>query len=583
MAFFPSPAHRKWSQVKAGLAGYVPGYLAADTVAGLTVMVVAVPQCMAYAIIAGVPPAYGLYTAIVSGMIGSLFGSSRHLITGPSNATSLMFALTLAPLAGRFNPAEILFFYTFLIGFFKFGMGFFRLGRLVHYISESVIIGFTAGAGILIAGNQLKNFLGVQIPDSSGMGFFSGLIGVVRNAGDANPYDVAIASGTVIVILVLRRWNRNIPGPLLAIVLAAMVVFVFGLNRYGVRTVGDIGRIPRSLPPFRVFTFDFAAAGALAPGALAMAVVGLMEATAISRSIAASTRQRLSSNREFVAQGLANLIGPFFSNYASSCSFTRSAVNFQAGARTRMGGVLSAVFVGVVLLGFGPLGEFVPVASLAGLLMVVAYHMISKERLRLAVRAGRESSIIMVVTMAATILLRIDVAIGLGVAASLLFFIRSAGAGKFTLLAPTDDQRFVEIPLKRVREDMIRGKPIIFNLAGAICFGAMDEFFQQIEPILEFKPRAVILRMRRVGTVDSSAVIALENIHREISARKIPMLICGVDSQLLRTLDSAGIVDTVGPGRVLTSSDVLFDSVQSALLLANSMADAPTRGDEHAG
>jgi sulfate permease, SulP family len=552
----------------------------ADLFAGLTVAVVAVPQSMALAILAGAPPVFGLYTSIVSCLVGAAFGSSRHLVTGPTNATAIMFAATLAGRDGSTDMLAAICLYTFLIGAFKFAFGLFRLGRLTDYISDSVIVGFTAGAGILIAGNQLKQFLGVTTAASSGHGFLRNVLDSLQAADTTNPYAVAIALGTVVTILGLQRVDRRVPGALLAYVGGAAAVYAFDLGSKGVVTAGDLAAIPPGLPGFTRVPFDMDTIQRLAGGAFAVAVIGLMEATSISTAIATRSGQRLNTNREFMAQGLANMVGAFFSNFASSGSLTRSALNYQSGARTRMASAFSGVFVAVVLVSFGSLGEYIPIASLAGLLMVVAYQMVDRSRLRLALRAGRESAIVLVATMAATLALRIDLAIYLGVILSFMFFIHQSSKAYLTVLLPAGDKGFREVPPEEVDEGHVTGKVVLVNIIGAMYFGASDDYVSQIRAIAACRPGAIVIRLRRVSNIDSSGLAAIEGVHDDLRAQGIPLLVCGIDDRLLRILTRSGLVEKIGSERVIASHDLMFNSVRETMDLAESLIAS---GDESAG
>jgi len=567
-----------WRKAVGTARNYTRDSLSADIVAGLTVAVVALPQSMAYALIAGVPAVYGLYTAIVAGIIGAAFGSSRHLNSGPTNATSLMFASTMAAIpaiyTNRLPPAEMVFLLTLMVGAFKLAFGLLRLGSLVNYISNSVIVGFTAGAGILIAGNQIKNFLGVEVP--AGLSFFDTVRDTFRVADTANPYTVVIAAGTLVAVLVTWRINRRLPAPLIAVIGAAVAVFALDLEGKAVKTIGDI---PRSLPPFHMVKVDIEVARAMVSGAIAMAIVGLMEATSISKAIAGRSGQRLNSNREFTAQGLANIIGAFFTNFASSGSPTRSVVAYGSGGKTRIAGVLSGVFVAIVVLVFGPMARYIPIAALAGLLMVIAVRMVSREQMLLAWRAGRGSAAVMLTTLVATLTLRLDYAIYLGVVLSLLLFIRRSSAMHITRLVPLAEGRYNEVPIEGTDETEIAGQSVIINVAGEMFFGAMEGFRRQINAVIDLGPRAIVLRLKRVDHVSSTAIATLDRLRERLEERGITFVICGVSEELLGTLRSSGFLDRFGGHRVIKAESCIFDSTQAALKVADVLSGTA----EHAG
>jgi SulP family sulfate permease len=307
-----------------------------------------------------------------------------------------------------------------------------------------------------------------------------------------------------------------------------------------------------------------------------------MEATSISRAVAASTGQRLDPNREFMAQGLANVGGAFFSCFASSGSLTRTALNYQAGARTRAAGMISAATVAVVVLLLGPLGQYVPIPALAGLLIVAAWQMVNRERLVLAFRAGWESACVLVVTAAAVLLVRIDWAIYIGVGLSLAFFIKQSSALYVSILIPTEDDQFQDASLEEVDPERIHGRILVLNVVGAMYFGAMDEYRAAIERTFDANPRAVILRLRRVTNLDSSGLATLKDLHEQLRDRGIPLVLCGVDRWLLRVLRHARLVRAIGEDRVLASGDLMFNSMRHALGLARELA-AGESARRHAG
>ena len=544
-----------------------------DIVAGLTVTVVALPQSMAYAIIAGVPPAYGLYTSIVSGLVGSLLGSSSHLITGPTNATALMFAATLAAYDGDISGAELVVLYTFMIGVLKLIFGAAGFGGLVRYVSDAVIIGFLAGAGCLIVGNQIEPFFGIEVASTQGQPFLLRMVEILGHTVEANPYTVGLSVGTVVIVLLADRINKNLPGALIAFGVGGLLVYALGLDARGVATIGSISSIPRALPPFQMVHFDYGAMEALMPSAIALAVVGLMEVTAISKATARLSGQHLEPNREFAAQGISNIVGAFFLNFASSGSLGRTLANYYSGAHTRVAGILSALFTAAVLLAFGPLGEYIPLGCLAGFLMVLAIQMVRLDRIRQAMRAGRESAIVLVMTLAATLVLRIDYAIYLGVGLSLVFFVRRSSALRIGLLVPTPGKSFRQVPLSGDELAKLRGEVVIINIVGAMYFAVMEEFVGLISQVRDLKPRAVILRIRRVSNIDSSGLEVLEEFHREMSAQGVPLFLCGVDKWMMRVLRKSGLASKIGVTRVVVSDELMFNSMERTLELAEAAAE----------
>ena len=333
-----------------------------DLLAGLTVALVIVPQAIAYALIAELPPQMGLYSAIAGAIVGALWGSSNHLQTGPTNAASLLVLSVLLPLAAPGTPeylaaAALL---TLMVGVLRAGMGLARLGMLVNFVSDSVIVGFTAGAGILIAINQLRHLL--RLPFPSDPDLIDTLADTVRYLNQTHWPSLLLGLITIAIVWGIQSFNRKrrrgklpLPGPLIALVAASVIGFIMQMEGWGIKVIGVI---PRTLPPIaHIPLTDLRLIGDLSTGALAIAAIGLVEAMSIARSIAGQSRQRLNSDQEFVGQGLANIASAVFSGYTCSGSFTRSAVNFAAGGRTPLASAFSGMFTLVAMLAFRTAGR----------------------------------------------------------------------------------------------------------------------------------------------------------------------------------------------------------------------------------
>src|SRR5262245_1335017 len=364
-----------------------------DLVAGLTVAAVALPQAMAYAMIAGLPPQYGLYTAIIMTTVGALFDSSRQLINGPTNAISIAVLSALALVPGDQKiPAAILL--AFLVGAAQTGITLFRLGDLTRYISQAVIVGFTLGAAVLLVFDQLKNLFGLQDMGAPSDHFLVRFWRTLFEGGPINPWAAAIGLGTIALVLGLRwfndRFRLQVPDLLLAVVVMAFAVWLGGLDQDArLGQGGIIGDIPRALPGFALPEFDWVRMRDLAPSALAIALLGLLEALSMAKAIAAKTGQKLDTNQQCLSEGLANLSGSLFQCYPGSGSLTRSAINQQAGAVSQWSGVFSAAAIAVTVLLLAPLARYIPRAALAGILMVAAWQLIDRKQLVYHLRTTR--------------------------------------------------------------------------------------------------------------------------------------------------------------------------------------------------
>ncbi|MGN6132934.1 MAG: SulP family inorganic anion transporter, partial [Aureliella sp.] len=376
-----------------------------DLIAGLTVAAVAVPQAMAYASIFGMPVELGLYTAIVMTAVGALFASSKQLINGPTNAISIamLSALAAVPNDQRVSAAIMM---AALVGLIQTGITLLRLGDLSRFISHAVVVGFTVGASILLVCDQLKNFLGLKAQGSHHDHFVTRLFRTLTEGGPIHWTTTAVAAGTVAIALLVRWGNRRlgwrVPELLVAIIGAALATWALDLGgpQWGVKLVEQI---PRSLPSFAVPKLDWFLIRELSPSALAIALLGLLEAIAMAKSIAIKTRQKLDINQQCLSEGLANLSGSFFHCFPGSGSLTRSYINYQAGAATEWSGVIAAAGVALTVLLFAPLVQYIPRPALAGVLMLTATRMIDPEALRYHFKATRFDALIVTATALAAI------------------------------------------------------------------------------------------------------------------------------------------------------------------------------------
>ena len=401
--------------------------LRADLLAGLTGAVILVPQAVAYASIAGLPPEYGLYTAIVPVVIAALFGSSWHLVSGPTAAISIVVFATLSPLAEPGSAAYVglVLTLTFMVGVLTLLMGLARLGSLVNFVSQSVVVGFTAGAAMLIATSQLKNFFGLTL--AAGGRFLDTLGNFVRQVGDLDPYVTSVGMATLAASVLARHYLPRAPYMNIAMLVGSLCGLLANALADGANRVPTVSAVPRGLPPLSAPVWSLETLRQLASIALALTLLSLTEALAIARAVALKSGQRIDGNQEFFGQGLANLLGSFFSAYVSSGSFTRSGINYSAGARTPLAAVFSSLCLVATLLALAPALRFLPIASMAAILFLVAYSLIDWHHIGTILKTSRSESAVLLATLLATLFLQLEFAIYVGVALSLLLFLeRSA-------------------------------------------------------------------------------------------------------------------------------------------------------------
>ena len=518
--------------------------LRADFMAGLTGAVIVLPQGVAFATIAGLPPQYGLYTAMVTPIVAALFGSSRHLISGPTTAISIVIFSSVSHHASPGTPEFITLALTmtFLAGVYQLAFGLARLGVLVNFVSHTVVMGFTAGAAILIATSQLKHVLGIPIP--RGESFAHTWADMFRMIGETNLAILGIASVTLLTAIAAKRLLPKLPHLLIGLVAGSVVAAVIGGADRG---VSFVVQIPAQLPPLSMPEFSVGAIRSLAPEAFAIALLGLIEAVSIARSVAAKSHQRINGNQEFIGQGLSNIVGSFFSSYAGSGSFTRSGINYQAGAKTPMAAIFAAVLLMVAVLLIAPLTGYLPEAAMGGVILLVAYGLIDFHHIRDTLSRSSSESMILLVTFFATLFLELEFAIYLGVLLSLVLYLARTSRPDIITLAPDrqDERgRFTNVDSKPVVEcPQLK----IIRIDRAIYFGSVNYIQSRLDAISEREGIVhILIDASRMNYIDLAGLDMLAAENLRLKARGGGLYLCGLKSSVWQFLAERRYVRTIG-------------------------------------
>ena len=527
--------------------------LRADLLAGLTVAVIMLPQAIAYAMIAELPPQTGLFAAIVASIAGALWGSSRHLHTGPTNAISLLALAALLNVAEPGSPEFLVAagYMALLVGVVQIVAGLARMGALVNFVSDSVVVGFTTGAGILISVNQLRHLLRLNI--ESRPEFYETARGVITHLDETHWPSLVLGLGALGLIIGLRVLRPRWPSALIGMIAAAVGVWALGLNEQGVRVLGEI---PRSLPPLADLPLlDGDLIFRLAPGAMAVAAIGLVEAMSIARAVSSQSGQRLDSNQEFVGQGLANLASGLFSGYAVSGSFTRSAVNHEAGARTPLASVFSGAWVLLAMLLLAPLAIHLPNTALAAVLLVTAYSMIEWHEIKRIARISVGDSIIMFSTMGATLIFPLEFAVLSGVFVSFARYLITTSMPSVQTMCPDIDY----VRLVPARCQSLCPQLAIVEVSGSLYFGAVHHVEDELEDIRRQQPGQIflVLRLDYVDHIDISGIHMLESIVRRYRGRGGDVFIDGARPRVLYMMYQSGFIRTLGRKNLLTGGNVI--------------------------
>ncbi len=455
----------------------------ADIIAGLTGAVIVLPQGVAFATIAGLPPEYGLYTAMVTPIIAALFGSSYHLVSGPTTAISIVVFSAVSNYATPGTPEFInmALTLTFLAGVYQFAFGVARLGSLVNFVSHTVVIGFTAGAAILIATSQLKHITGIIIP--KGESFLHTWMDLFTGFDQINPYLLLIALATLLTALLAKKFMPKLPNLLLGMIVGS-VLALYLKNFTDIKLVGEI---PAHLPPLSHPEFSFETIKLLAPQAFAVALLGLIEAVSISRAVATKSNQRIDSNQEFIGQGLSNMTGSFFSSYAGSGSFTRSGINYEAGAKTPLSAIFAALFLMVIVLLIAPLTAYLPIAAMGGVILLVAYNLIDFKHIKHTLSFSKSESSVLITTFLATLFLELEFAIYLGVILSLVLFLAKTSTPRIPTLSFDEGPDAPKRKLINIKQKPVKQCPQvkIIRIDMSIYFGSVNHIQNRIAKIVE--------------------------------------------------------------------------------------------------
>lgn len=488
-----------------------------DLTAGLTGALIVLPQGVAFATIAGLPPEFGLYAAMVPAIIAALFGSSWHLVSGPTTAISIAVFASVAPLAepGSAQYISLVLTLTFLTGLFQLIMGLARMGALVNFISHTVVIGFTAGAAVLIAASQIKNFLGLNM--ARGLPFHEILHQVAVQFEQINPYVTAVGVITLISGIIMRKLMPKMY-MIVAMVVGSIAALI--INHYAggeaVTHIKTVGALAAHLPPLTLPDFSLKAIGQVIFPSLIVTMLALTEAVSISRAVAVKSEQRIDGNQEFVGQGLSNIFGSFFSSYASSGSFNRSGVNFAAGAKTPLAAVYSSLFLIVILMAVASLAAYLPTAAMAGILFLVAYGLIDFHHIHSILHTSKQETAVLLVTIIGT-LIDLEKGIFFGIMLSLMLYLyRTSRPAIVTVVPDPDPGSYYYVP--------VDGQPEcpqlkMLRLHGSIFFGAVNHVQQTLQQIDEFNPQLKSV-MVAAGGMNFVDVAGAEMLVQEAKRRK---------------------------------------------------------------
>lgn len=542
------------------------GTVRSDLVAGLTGAIVVLPQGVAFATIAGMPPEYGLYAGMIPAIIAALFGSSLHLVSGPTTAASIVLFSSLSVYAepGSVDYVTLALTLTFMVGILELILGLARMGALVNFISHSVIVGFTAGAAILIAAKQLKYFFGIEMP--RGGHLHDILWSFAQQITDINPYVVSVALITLFSGIAVKRWLPKVPYMIAAMVLGSLasMLITAGFGEAAAH-IATVGALPRSLPPLSAPDLTLDTIKNLAPAVLAVTLFALTEAVSIGRSLASRSGQRIDGNQEFIGQGLSNIFGSFFSGYVATGSFNRSGLNYQAGAKTPLAAILAGALLMVIVLLVAPLAAYLPKAAMAGILFLVAWGLIDFKEMRHIIKSSRRETAIMAVTFFGALFLELELAIFAGVMLSLVLYLERVSHPRIVSRAPDprlDKRAFSSDP------DLPECPQLKFlRIDGSIFFGSVNHVQEAFARLEDEHPQQKHLAVVAQG-INFVDVAGGEVLGREAQKRKArggALYLIHVKAGLWDPMERCGCLDAIGSNNVFQSKTAAVTGIYQHL------------------
>lgn len=555
---------KKFIPILNWLPKYNQNDLKGDLSAGLTVGVMLIPQGMAYAMLAGLPPIYGLYASTIPLIIYAIFGTSRQLAVGPVAMVALLIATGVGHLAapGTDQFVSLAIVLALMVGLLQLTLGIFRLGFLVNFLSHPVISGFTSAAALIIGLSQLKHLLGVDIPRSNFIHEI--MINAFSNLGQVHLPTLIIGLLGIGVILIIKKVNRSIPGPLVAVVLGILSVFLLNLHSQGVKIVQEV---PEGLPGFSFPIPDGESLNSLLPIALTIALVGFMESIAVAKAIQAKHKNyEVDANQELIGLGLANIGGALFKAFPTTGGFSRTAVNDQAGARTGMASIISAVLIGLTLLFLTPLFFYLPKAILASVIMVAVFGLIDFKEAKHLWKTDRSDFFMLLATFVATLSLGIEQGIGIGVILSLAMVIYRNAYPHIALLGKVPESHYHR-NINRFPNVKQRGDILIIRFDAPLFFANSSYFKDKLARMVEAKDKQlglIILNAEAINSMDSSAVHMLHDVMQEYHLQGIDFYIAAPTGPVRDVLFKSGLIKQIGKDGIFMDVNDAIDSFDSA-------------------
>lgn len=556
----------EWIPALDWIRNYQRGDLRGDLIAGITVTMMLIPQAMSYAMLAGLPPYIGLYASVMPLLVYALFGTSRQLAVGPVAMVALLVSSGVGVLApiGSDEYIAMAILLALMVGVIQFLMGAFRLGFVTNFMSHPVISGFTSAAALIIGFSQLKHIVGLPLPRTENIAETLWLTVTQVNAMD--PVALTIGVGGIVLLLGLKRISSLLPGAMIAVVIATLVVWGFNLDETA--GVSIVGQVPAGFPEFSIPTLSWTTIVSLLPIALTISIVGFMESIAVAKKIATEKRYEIDANKELVGLGLANIVGSMFKAMPVTGGFSRTAVNKNAGANTGLAAIITAVLIGVALVFLTPLFYYIPNAILASVIMVAVFGLIDLHEVKHLWKVKRDDLGLLIFTFAATLVLGVKYGIFLSVGLSMVWFVIKTTRPHYAVLGKlpkTDQYRNIK------RHEQAETTPGVLTLRfdaqfyyGNVSF--LKDTVKREEAHMGSPLQALVLDASAINQLDSSADTALHELLRDYRQRNVDLFFAHVKGPVMDVMKRSGFVQSLGEDHFFLTTD---DAVQAALAYAN--------------
>lgn len=576
--------------IKKDLRRYCTNTFLADLWAGISVALFSFPQAIAYSIVAGLPPSAGIVGTVLGATIASICGSSRHLVIGPGNAITLLVQMATADILYKYYQdvtgsaremiaLEIMSALTLLIGLFQLIAGIFKFGRIGQFVSHAVIIGYISGSAVALSADQLFNFFGVSAPEDS-PSLYEKLSYFITHIDEIHVVTLFVGICSFLLLIAFKKMNERIPPYLGMLVAITLFVQLFGLSSmtdYSGRTLVEIGDTSLSEGIFgglQLPLFEVRILNGLLPVAFAIALIGMLETNAIAKSIAVNTGQRLSSNQEVFALGVANTVLSLFGSLPCCGSSSRSLLNVESGAKTRFAAFFGGLLVLPLAYICGSVIEYVPLAALAAIILMIAARMVDRRLLKFCFRATHSDALVLVITFLSCIFFNLQIAFYIGVILSIMLYLRKAGIPRVVeykyneatqeLRPITDDER--------EQWQSIR----IIDVEGELFFGAVDLFQSALKSFAtdEWHTKVIVLRLKHVRDMDATGALALKHLYDYLRKRNRHLVVASIPKHVWAVLEKSQLVEYIGKENLFLFDELApHSSVEKALVRANAIVD----------